>query len=167
MSRKSTCAISSSISFLSSADIWIHIEMPDATILSSRLAMSRGKLAWSNSLSAHHFFPEGCLWRRTSFLDYCLAGEGNPSTLRYCCPVILQLGTSLRRSPCILQHVFKGLRATGVQGSVRLSRSDSVLLFLAEFLESRIAAQGVPDWIEPQKGRRNRRAVKPATIWCL
>src|SRR5262245_64105398 len=37
MSRKSTCAISSSISFLSSAAIWIHTEMPDARILSSRL----------------------------------------------------------------------------------------------------------------------------------
>jgi hypothetical protein len=37
MSRKSTCAISSSISFLTSAAIWIHMEMPDATILSIRL----------------------------------------------------------------------------------------------------------------------------------
>src|SRR4030095_4204651 len=37
MSRKSTWAISSSISFLTSAGIWIHMEMPDATILSSRL----------------------------------------------------------------------------------------------------------------------------------
>src|SRR4029450_11148004 len=37
MSRKSTCAISSSIFFLTSAAIWIHMEMPDATILSSRL----------------------------------------------------------------------------------------------------------------------------------
>src|SRR6266480_989359 len=37
MSRKSTCAISSSISFLPSAAIWIHMETPDPTILSSRL----------------------------------------------------------------------------------------------------------------------------------
>jgi hypothetical protein len=29
------------------------------------------------------------------------------------------------------------------------SRADSVLRFLAEFLESRIAAQRVPNWIEP------------------
>src|SRR5262245_63220707 len=33
----STCAISSSISFLTSAAIWIHTEMPDAKMLSSRL----------------------------------------------------------------------------------------------------------------------------------
>jgi hypothetical protein len=43
MSRKSTWAISSSISFLTSAAIWIHMEMPHATILSSKLPMSRGK----------------------------------------------------------------------------------------------------------------------------
>src|SRR5262245_28677317 len=35
MSRKRTCAISSSISFLTSAAIWIHMEMPDVIILSS------------------------------------------------------------------------------------------------------------------------------------
>src|SRR5262249_52450087 len=33
MSRKRTCAISSSISFLTSAAIWVHVEIPDATIL--------------------------------------------------------------------------------------------------------------------------------------
>ena len=39
----------------------------------------------------------------------------------------------------------------------------SRLLFLAEFLESGIAAQRVPDRIEPKKGRRDGRwAVKPA-----
>jgi hypothetical protein len=32
---------------------------------------------------------------------------------------------------------------------VQESGAYSVLLFLAEFLESRIAAQGVPGWIEP------------------
>ena len=37
-----------------------------------------------------------------------------------------------------------------------------LLLFLAEFLESRIAAQRVPDRIEPKKRRRNRYAVDPA-----
>ena len=31
------------------------------------------------------------------------------------------------------------------------------LLFLAEFLESGIAAQRIPDRIEPKKGRRNGR----------
>ena len=40
---------------------------------------------------------------------------------------------------------------------------DLFLLFLAEFLESGIGAQRVPDRIEPKKGRRNGRyAVKPA-----
>src|SRR5215831_861045 len=37
MSVNKTCAISSWISFLTSAAIWIHMEIPDATILSSRL----------------------------------------------------------------------------------------------------------------------------------
>ena len=43
----------------------------------------------------------------------------------------------------------------------------SRLLFLAEFLESGIGAQRVPDRIESKKSRRNRRAVKPAHIWRL
>src|SRR6266496_154039 len=43
MSRKSTCAISSSISFLTSAAIWIHMEMPDARILSNRLPRVESK----------------------------------------------------------------------------------------------------------------------------
>src|SRR5437899_10681049 len=43
MSRKRTCAISSSISFLTSAAIWIHMEMPDATILSKWAAESRAQ----------------------------------------------------------------------------------------------------------------------------
>jgi hypothetical protein len=39
------------------------------------------------------------------------------------------------------------------------------LLFRAEFLESGIGAQRVPDRIEPKKSRRNRRrAVIPATV---
>jgi hypothetical protein len=33
----------------------------------------------------------------------------------------------------------------------------SRLLFLAEFLKSRIGAQGVPVWMEPEKGRGNAR----------
>jgi pSer/pThr/pTyr-binding forkhead associated (FHA) protein len=41
----------------------------------------------------------------------------------------------------------------------------SQLLFLAEFLESGIGTQGVPDWIEPKKCRRDGRwTIKPATI---
>jgi hypothetical protein len=40
------------------------------------------------------------------------------------------------------------------------------LLFFAELLKARIAAQWVPDWIEPKKGRRNGRwLVIPARIW--
>jgi hypothetical protein len=43
-----------------------------------------------------------------------------------------------------------------------------ILLFLAELLEGGIAAQRVPDWIEPKKGRGNGRwLVKPAVIWRL
>jgi hypothetical protein len=38
-----------------------------------------------------------------------------------------------------------------------LHAADSRLLFLAEFLESGIGAQGVPERIEPKKGWRNRR----------
>src|SRR5437764_14455466 len=37
----------------------------------------------------------------------------------------------------------------------RKSCRDSVLLCLAELLESRIGAQGIPDRIEPKKRRRN------------
>jgi len=43
MSRKRTCAISSSISFLSSAAIWVHVEMPDAPILLSLLLRVESK----------------------------------------------------------------------------------------------------------------------------
>ena len=44
----------------------------------------------------------------------------------------------------------------------------SRLLFLAKFLESGIAAQRVPDGIEPKKDRRNGRwVVIPAQIWRL
>src|SRR5215831_5006122 len=42
-----------------------------------------------------------------------------------------------------------------------------ILFFLAKFLESGIGAQWIPDRIEPQKGRCNRRAVKIASIWRL
>jgi hypothetical protein len=42
---------------------------------------------------------------------------------------------------------------------------NSRLLFLAEFLESGIGAQGIPERVEPEKGRRNGRwVVKPAAI---
>jgi hypothetical protein len=47
----------------------------------------------------------------------------------------------------------------------RKSYPDSVLLFLAEFLESGIGAQGIPERVEPKKGRRNGRwVIKPAAI---
>src|SRR6266481_2186412 len=45
MSRKSTCAISSSISFLSSAAIWVHVEVPDANDTLKGAAESRGESA--------------------------------------------------------------------------------------------------------------------------
>jgi hypothetical protein len=48
---------------------------------------------------------------------------------------------------------------------VNRNRAGSRLLFLAEFLESGVGAQRVPERIEPKKGRRNsRRAVNPAII---
>jgi hypothetical protein len=40
-------------------------------------------------------------------------------------------------------------------GEPRRSYRDSVLLFLAQFLETGIGAQRVPDWVEPKKGWRN------------
>src|SRR5215475_11212881 len=44
-------------------------------------------------------------------------------------------------------------------------KADSRLLFLAEFLESGIGTQRVPERIELKKGRRNgRRAVIPTTV---
>src|SRR5881275_3554789 len=45
MSVNNTCAISSSISFLISAAIWIHMEIPLAMILSSSCRESSAKLA--------------------------------------------------------------------------------------------------------------------------
>ena len=44
----------------------------------------------------------------------------------------------------------------------RKSSAGSRLLFLAEFLESGIAAQRVPERIEPKKGRRKGKWVNPA-----
>ena len=42
------------------------------------------------------------------------------------------------------------------------------LPFLAEFLESRVGAQGIPERVEPKKSRRNRRfEVKPTIVWRL
>jgi hypothetical protein len=44
------------------------------------------------------------------------------------------------------------------QAEKLLDRKRSVRFFLAaEFLESRIGAQRIPDWIEPKKSRRNGR----------
>jgi hypothetical protein len=55
-----------------------------------------------------------------------------------------------------------------LESTVDRNRAGSPLLFLAEFLESGIGAQRIPDRIEPKKGRRNgHRAVKPADIWRL
>ena len=48
---------------------------------------------------------------------------------------------------------------------IRVIRGQLLLLFLAEFLESGIAAQRVPERIKPKKGRRNRRwACKTVTL---
>ena len=44
------------------------------------------------------------------------------------------------------------------------NRAGSRLLFLAEFLESRIGAQRVPERIKPKRSRRNGRAVTVATM---
>ena len=60
MSRRNRCAISSSISFLSSSAIWVHVEMSDATILSSRRRESSAKLV------ARRSYPE---FRITSLPD--------------------------------------------------------------------------------------------------
>ena len=47
-------------------------------------------------------------------------------------------------------------------------RGKLFLLFLAQFLESRFAAQRVPEWVEPKKGWCNRRwPVKAPKIWRL
>ena len=50
---------------------------------------------------------------------------------------------------------------------VNRNRAGSRLLFLAEFLETWIGAKRIPQWIEPEKARRNRRAVKLAKVWRL
>ena len=53
---------------------------------------------------------------------------------------------------------------------VNRNRAGSRLLFLKDFLESGIAAQWVPERIEPKNGRRKRRSaatVNPRDIWGL
>jgi hypothetical protein len=61
-----------------------------------------------------------------------------------------------------MSYLFISSVIRAIRGELYLG---SRLLFLAELLESGIAAQGVPDRIEPKKGRRNGRwVVKPATI---
>jgi hypothetical protein len=68
---------------------------------------------------------------------------------------------------------WKGPRSPNAPGTIASSLSlrrceDSGLLFLAEFLESGIGPQRVPEWIEPKKGRRNRCLdVKPTIVWRL
>ena len=72
-----------------------------------------------------------------------------------------------RRSSAALQNIRLSRRSLvrrrmlSVQSVVKL-----FLLFFAEFLESGIAAQGVPERIEPKKGRRNGRGavIIPAPI---
>ena len=44
MSMNRTCPISSAISFLTSAAIWVHMEMPDATILLGLLPRVESKV---------------------------------------------------------------------------------------------------------------------------
>jgi len=63
-------------------------------------------------------------------------------------------------SPAPRQHGFKGLRAIGDSGLefAQESGAYSVLLFLAEFLEARIAAEWIEIWIEPQE-RRGKRII--------
>jgi hypothetical protein len=58
------------------------------------------------------------------------------------------------------QHSFRitSVSVLSVQSVVNfILAQGSRLLFLAEFLESGIGAQQVPDRIEPKKGRRNGR----------
>ena len=60
---------------------------------------------------------------------------------------------------CVLQEAGD-TPATGDVTSARSPQRRRVklfLLFLAEFLESGIAAQRIPERIEPKKGRRNGR----------
>ena len=54
-------------------------------------------------------------------------------------------------------------RGAGIQGFkiAKESGAYSVLLFLAEFLESGIAAQRIPNRIEPKKCRRNDNWINP------
>src|SRR5262245_60979317 len=119
MSRKSTCAISSSISSLTSAAIWIHMEMPDATILSSRLPRVERK-SWRARTDCPRtdFRPRHAVWRRTSFLDYSLTGEGNPPTLGYCCLATYRLDAAGEHSssPATQQDRSQSLVDTLLQG---------------------------------------------------
>jgi hypothetical protein len=86
-------------------------------------------------------------------LDGYSLKRGNPATLLFCksrCwnPDLSSFPWSL----ITRQHGFKGLGAIGDSGLEFAQESDaySVLLLLAEFLETRIAAQRVPERIEPE-----------------
>jgi hypothetical protein len=59
--------------------------------------------------------------------------------------------------PCHPTKRFQDLKATAVQcfSSLRKRANYSVRFFLAEFLESGIGAQRIPERIEPEKGRGN------------
>jgi hypothetical protein len=63
-------------------------------------------------------------------------------------------------SPTTRQPDFNGLGAIGDSGLefAQESGAHSVLLFLAEFLEARIAAEWIEIWIEPQE-RRGKRII--------
>jgi hypothetical protein len=67
----------------------------------------------------------------------------------------------------ILVRTSSGRAHESVLSAQSVVTRNSRLLFLAEFLESGVGAQSIPHRIEPKKGRRNRRAVKPAHIWPL
>jgi hypothetical protein len=63
----------------------------------------------------------------------------------------------------LTDNLFLRSQATGVQGFKALVRlgsgAYSVLVFLAEFLETRIIAERIEHWIEPEK-RRSERYVR-------
>ena len=74
------------------------------------------------------------------------------------------LAHEVRRARSDAPYLF----VLSVQSAVNsISTQHSVLLFLAEFLEGGIAAQRIPDRIEPKKGRRDGEWLNPARIGCL
>ena len=88
--------------------------------------------------------------------------------------ITYRLGESFQciLNACRAHTVQVNISVLGRQAGKRSANSFSLaklcglrLLFLAEFLETRIGAQGIPERVEPKKGRRNGRwVVKPAAI---